>query len=406
MMLVHVRRVLSSVSALLALLLPVVAAAQPRPPASPAAQPLSLFPLTSAWTQPLDGASTAPPAFAGVRAFVPLDGTRVVALDLEHAVVAWILPGTPLSTPATGDGLVFVAERDRITAVHEEDGRPAWRLPFEEPLAAPLVWDNGWLVAADTAGTLYAFRATDGELIWRQPLGRPVHVAPALAADRVYAALEDGHVVSLDVSTGTERWTTRLGGAPADMLALEDRIYVGSDDNYLYCLLASSGEIDWRWRTGGDVTGAPVVDDARVYFVSQDNVLRALDRKSGAQRWKRALGVRPTRGIVRARDVLLVSGLPPKLFGFAVKDGNPAGDITASGELASVPYVLPGGVLPTVVLVARDLAQGTRVTAFRRTIDQPMNPPLRDWPGVITAWPPAQPQVPTAPSTAASEPPR
>ena len=119
----------------------------------------------------------------------------------------------------------------------------------------PLVWDNGWLIAADASGNVLAFRAIDGVLIWRQNLDGLVHAAPALAADRLYVALEDGHVVALAVATGTRLWSRRLGGPPNDMLATDDRVYVGSDDNFLYCLTASTGEVDWRWRTGADVVG-------------------------------------------------------------------------------------------------------------------------------------------------------
>ena len=101
--------------------------------------------------------------------------------------------------------------------------------------------------------------------------------------------------------------------------------------------MANDGAVAWRWRTGADVIGVPVVDDARVYFVSLDNVLRALDRESGAQRWKRALPLRPTRGPVAAGATLLVSGLSPTLRAFNMKDGAPAGEVAGGGELAAPP---------------------------------------------------------------------
>ncbi|MGC4082016.1 MAG: PQQ-binding-like beta-propeller repeat protein [Vicinamibacterales bacterium] len=389
-----------STLALLVLLGAGVLAASPQPPQPPAdgrpapgdrAAPsstsssiLSLFPALPVFDHALDQFVTAPPAFAGTRAFFAAGTDQITAFDLVLGTEAWQASGSPISAPAAGDGLLYLAEAERITALQQTDGRVAWRLPFAAQLAVPLVWDNGWLIAADTSGTVFAFRATDGELIWRRDLGVRVNASPALAADRVYVPLQDGRVVSLDVSTGAEGWTRMLGGPPNDMLALDDRIYVGSDDNYLYCLMARNGDVGWRWRTGGDVIGVPIVDDSRVYFVSRDNVLRALDRRSGAQRWKRALAARPTRGAVRAGDLLLVSGLTPRVYSFAMKDGTPAGDIAASGELASAPYVVPDSVLPVVVLVSRDVTRGTRILAVRRSINPPMNTPLPTLPGVIT----------------------
>ncbi len=365
---------------------------------------LRLFPLVPAWNNPLDAVMLAPPAASGSRAFVPVEGDRLMAFDLLTGGAVWTVPAHPLFVPATGDGLVFLAEPNAITARRQDTGVVAWRVPFAVEFAVPLVWDNGWLIAAEASGTVFALRATDGDVIWRQPLELRVHAAPALAADRLYVALEDGLVVALDVATGRRIWSRRLGGPPNDMLATDDRIYVGSDDNYLYCLGASTGEIAWRWRTGADVIGAPVTDGSRVYFVSRDNVLRALDRKSGAQRWKRALPGRPTRGVVRAGDLLLVSGLAPKVSAFAMKDGSPAGDITSPGELAASPFVTQVRGVPQVVLVSRDIATGTRVLAVRRLIDPPMNTQMPVLPGAVTAAP--VPAAPAQPPGAATPPAR
>ena len=373
---------------------------------------MRLFPVVPAWNNPLDAVMLAPPAASGTRAFVPIDGDRLMAFDLLAGGEVWTSPAHPLFVPATGDGLVFLIEPEAITARRQDTGAVAWRVPFAAELAVPLVWDNGWLIAADAAGNVLAFRAVDGVLIWRQNLDRRVHAVPALAADRLYVALEDGHVVALDVAKGTRLWSRRLGGPPNDMLATDDRIYVGSDDNYLYCLTASTGEVDWRWRTGADVIGAPITDGSRVYFVSRDNVLRALDRTSGGQRWKRALPGRPTRGVVRAGDLLLVSGLAPKVSAFAMKDGSPAGEITSPGELAAAPFVTLVRGVPQVVLVSRDIAKGTRMLAVRRLIDPPMNTQLPVLPGAVTttpavrgALPPAAPQGGQAPSLGGTPPP-
>ena len=262
----------------------------------------------------------------------------------------------------------------------------------------PLVWDNGWLIGADTSGTVLAFRATDGVLIWRADLGVRVHAAPALAADRVYVALEDSRVVVARRVHRRAAVERESSAAPPTTCWLSTTASTsGSDDNYFYCLLASSGEIAWRWRTGGDVVGVPVVDEHRVYFVSRDNVLRGLDRRSGSQRWKRALPGRPTRGAVRAGDLLLVSGLSPRVSAFAMKDGSPAGDIAAPGELAAAPYVTDSYGLPQVVLVSRDVAKGTRVFALRRSIDPPMNTPLPVLPNPILIVKPETPAASAAP---------
>jgi outer membrane protein assembly factor BamB len=242
---------------------------------------------------------------------------------------------------------------------------------LSEPVTTPLVWDNGWLTGATASGTVLAFRASDGELIWRHDIGSATSARPALAADRVYVASADHRLVALQVETGARLWERRLGGTPAEMLALDDRIYAGSDDNFLYCLRARDGQIDWRWRTGGDVIGRPVIDDDNVYFLSLDNLLRALDRRSGAQRWKRPLPLRPTGGPTRDRGTLIVSGVAPMLRIYQMRDGTPAGDIATDGELASPPYVLPDVESATIVVVTRNIAKGEMLTSISRASEPP-----------------------------------
>jgi outer membrane protein assembly factor BamB len=363
--------------------------AQPRPSTE-----LRLFPIVAAWNTPLEAALSAPPRLSGHLAFVPLDGGHLTAYDLDSGEPVWSVDSRPLSVPAVGDDMLFVAEADAISALRQSDGHTVWRLPFSDTLADPIVWDNGWLVAAGAEGTLVALRASDGTLIWRKNLGSRINASPALAADRVYAPLADGHVVSLDVATGEIRWSRKLGGAANDMLALDDRLFVGSDDNFFYSLKTADGVVDWRWRTGGDVIGVPVVDDSRVYFVSKDNLVRGLDRRSGAQRWKRELPGRPTRGPVSAGDLLLVSGLSPKVTAFAMKDGAPAGDVTASGELAASPYVSMAIGLPQVVLVSRDVMTGTRLLAYRRNVEPTLAAQLPLLPNPIVV---PRPQVEATP---------
>ena len=333
-----------------------------------------LFPLRTVWTLALTSSLPVPPAFKGSRGYFPIEGDRLAAYDLDTGDELWVMPARTLSKPAAGEGLVFIAEPEALAALREADGSEAWRLPLNERLAAPLVWDNGWVIAATASGTLLALRGLDGHLVWRRDLGSPLSASPALAADRLYAPARDGRIIALRIDTGEPLWERRLGGTPSELLALDDRLYVGSEDNFFYCLTARNGQIDWRWRTGGDVVGTAVVDERRVYFVSFDNILRALDRRSGSQRWKRPLPLRPLTGPLMAGARVIVSGVAPPLRAYLTKDGAPAGEVTVEGELAAPAYVLSGPRLPLLVVVAREIAKGTTVTVFTRAFEPPIVP--------------------------------
>jgi outer membrane protein assembly factor BamB len=335
---------------------------------------IALFPVRAIWTLDLNNAITAPPAYDGARGFFSIEQDRLVAYDLVAGRRLWTITARALSRPAAGDDLVFVAEPNGLRAVRQADGRVAWSAPMSERLATALVWDNGWLVAAGASGSISAFRAHDGQLIWQQTLDAAASAPPTLAADRVYVPTAAGRIVSMDVATGVVSWTRGVGGPPSDILAADDRLYVGSADNYLYCLHERNGEIAWRWRTGADIVGAPQADDDRVYFVALDNILRGLSRKTGAQLWKRALPVRPISGPRLVGGVVLVAGLAPPARGYRASDGGPAGELTATGELAAPPHIVHGPIVPMVVLVTRDIAKGASVMALSRSIEPPTAP--------------------------------
>lgn len=352
--------------------------------------------------------------------FFPIEGDRIAAYNIERGTLLWLVPSKVLFQPAGGDGLLFVVEPESLVAFRQDTGSVAWRVPFTEPLSVPLTWDNGWLIAAATSGTVLAFRASDGVLIWRREIEGGLRARPSLTADRVYVPAS-GRIVALRVENGSILWERRIGGEPNEILALDDRLYVGSTDNYLYSILTRTGEIGWRWSTGGDVIGVPVVDRRSVYFVSFDNVLRALNRKSGVQRWKRALTLRPTRGPLRADDAIVVSGLSRNALAFSTRDGSPAGELAGEGELAAMPYLVDEGTTPTLVLVTRDFTNGTVVRALTRSYEpstgriaplpNPVMPPRPPGAAPSTGEPPAaetpadEPSAPPEPSSSEAAPP-
>jgi outer membrane protein assembly factor BamB len=359
---------------------------------------LSIFPLRALWTLPLNNALTAPPAFDESRGYFPIEGDRLVAYDLVTGRQIWTASCHVEMAPTPGGDLVFTAESESLLARQATDGSIRWQLPFSDQLAVPLVWNNGWLVAATRAGDVLAFRGSDGSLIWQHRFASAAHAQPTLAANRVYVPTDDAHVSALKVENGAPIWERRLGGAASQILALDDRLYVGSQDNFFYCLDPRDGTVEWRWRTGADVIGLPAVVERTVYFVALDNVLRGLDRHSGAQRWKRALPLRPTTGPVTAGDTVIVTGIAPTLLAYFTHDGTPAGELTTDGEVAAPLHLFAyqGAIGPGVIVVTRDIAKGSSVQAMTRSLEQATSP-IVPLPNAASMAAPAIPGKPPSP---------
>jgi outer membrane protein assembly factor BamB len=350
----------------------------------------SLFPIQPVWTLALNNELTRPPAYDERQVYFPIEGDRLVAYEIASGKQEWIASAHLLTEPVAGGGLVFIVEPGVLTALYATVGWVAWQIPFTEKLAVRPVWDNGWLIVASESGEIGALRASDGELIWRRQLTSPAHALPALAADRVYVPTTDNRIVALRINTGEPVWERRLGGPPNDILALDERLYAGSKDNFFYCLMTKDGRIDWRWRTGADAIGLPIMSDGRIFFVALDNVLRALDYKSGGQQWMRPLPIRPAWGPVLAGSTVVVGGLAPAMRGFDAKDGKPAGELPAGGEPAAAPHAFadPLTKAPMLLMVTRDIAKGATATLVSRSFE-PTITPVAALPNLVTMTPTA-----------------
>jgi len=338
----------------------------------------SIFPLRTIWTLPLNRAlGDAPPAYDGSRGFFSIAGGQIVAYDLAQGSRLWITDAATDQQPAVGDGLLFITTPDGIVALQQSDGTERWRLPITGAgIPVPLVWDNGWLIAATESGQILALRAADGRTVWTRDIGTPLHARPALAADRVYLPVANGHVVALNVVDGAVLWERRLGDMPNEILAFDDRLYVGSDDKYFYCI-DNKGVVLWRFRTGAAIVEKPVYDDRHVYFVSRDNILRGLNRRSGSQDWRRSLPFRVRNGPVVVGSVVSVGGITQStLHTFQASNGQPSTDMTAPAAIVTPPHVTrwDASPFPEVFIVCQDLEKGATIIHMGRSFEPPVNP--------------------------------
>jgi hypothetical protein len=92
------------------------------------------------------------------------------------------------------------------------------------------------------------------------------------------------------------------------------------------------------------------VDDDRVYFAALDNIVRALDRSTGNQRWKTSLSTRPVGGVRALGHVVFVPAAGNQLIMLFDADG------TRSGAIA-----LPAETPPDRAPAARETAAGIEV---------------------------------------------
>ena len=317
--------------------------------------PPAFFPLQSNWMTELGQPPAAAPAHDDEQVFVPLRDGTLVAVKIVDGSIGWTSELATKFPPVVADDLVIVATDQRLVGLRASDAVTLWTTELGAPVSVAPLLATGWLVVALESGEIVVLRASDGTEFWRDQLSGLLEVQPSVGGSTLFVPVADGRIVALELVTGHRLWEYRLRGSPREILPL-DALFVGSTDNFMYRLSRKNGKVEWMWRTGADIVGLPAVDKHRVFFVSLDNVLRALDRDSGVQQWRRALPGRPTAGPQIVGTLALVSGVAKQLRAFDTETGDPAGVLEAPDELFVAPHVIraPSALAPGLIVTTGD----------------------------------------------------
>jgi outer membrane protein assembly factor BamB len=201
-------------------------------------------------------------------------------------------------------------------------------------------------VVGSCNGLVHGVDKTAGRARWtydaRPDGGRPeFHGEPLVAGDLVVLSSDDrrpegvGHAYAIETSSGAVRWKRRIGrGSMADFVRLGDRLYSVTLDNELVALDLAKGEQAWSFRGGPpldpsflNVFATPAVSSDQVYFGGADGVVYALSADSGALLWKSEMGSRIVTPLVLIADELYFGMRDGRLLRADRSQGRPAGEI-------------------------------------------------------------------------------
>jgi outer membrane protein assembly factor BamB len=316
---------------------------QPPPPAGP------VFPSASAWSVTIDAGPLVPPLVSDGLVVLALQTGTVSARHLSNGTEAWHLELRVDQPMAADAGLIFAVSGQTLHALSAKHGTPAWTAEIGNA-TAPVVARGGWVIVASGDG-IEALRGSDGARIWKRATGA-ISERAAIGGSVLYVPIEEGRLVALDLTTGNPLWDRKVGPNPTEPLAYDGRLYLGSAAKQFVCINAESGATEWSWNIGSRTIGAAAADASNVYLVAMDNLVRALRRTNGGQRWTYALVYRPTAGPVVLGDQVAVPGITSELTGLAASTGKPTGKLQLPEKLAVgpafIPPVPPGGAAGVV----------------------------------------------------------
>jgi outer membrane protein assembly factor BamB len=193
---------------------------------------------------------TASPVLAGRNIVTGFDNGRLLAVDLSTGDVQW---ESMLSPPSGRSDLDRLADIDGEIAVVGQD-----------------------IYAAGYHGRVASLAAESGQILW----ARELSTYEGVTADwsNVYTTLENGEIVALNRSTGTEVWRqgVLLRREPTAPVAFRNTVVVGDLEGYLHFFSNIDGEPVARVRAGKQaIVGTPIVIADRLYVQSDDGTISA-----------------------------------------------------------------------------------------------------------------------------------
>jgi outer membrane protein assembly factor BamB len=334
------------------------------------------------------------PVVVGQRVWIGAGDGNLYALDAATGKEIWRFKteGRIRSSPAMAGGAVYVGSMDgSLYAVDAENGKLRWRFDTQGRAlksadfgfdrksiqSSPAVAD-GAVYLGGRDGFLYAVDAATGKERWRlEHSASWINTAPAVAAGRVYAGTSDGRFIeAVEAETGKRAWRipTRatVWGSPSVVGRAGGLVYVGDTGGTLHVIDVKSGQESWSYRLGGGILGAAVPADGMLLVGSNDGALSAIGAGEGGpiqrvafwdQEYEKAswLSVhKALRDELEERGYQIVDGKGLEAFLVKTYDGGAAPQATLVFAMDLLPRELaPGG--EGAGLLRRFLNEGGKV---------------------------------------------
>lgn len=298
------------------------------------------------------------------KAFTMTFGGDLHCFDLQDGRTLWSysLGGYVMWTHliTVSDGKVYAGSRGSVlTAFDENTGTFLWQFKpnVTSSIASksPPEFDvsNGKVLV--NADGFFVLDAVTGTLLWDSTSHSGVYQASAFTDNRIFAAEIAGYpdytqsLISLDVDTGQQQWSTPIGYDVGSLVVADGRIVLWDlyQNQTIFCVDETSGVLLWQFDVGSAVF-QPTVSDGLVLFGAGDGNFYAINAKDGSARWKYESSFQVARYAAAAA---------PRVFGNTVLVGFEFGQVSALSLLdGKLIWAAPvSGIVGSLVVGNNDL---------------------------------------------------
>jgi outer membrane protein assembly factor BamB len=259
------------------------------------------------WTFSAKNAVYSTPDVSGdLAVFASADG-NIYALNAANGKEAWhYATDRPIvASPRIAEGVVFIGSSEgSFRALELATGKLVWEFNglagFVE--TKPLSYD-GKVIFGAWDQNLYALDARTGKLAWKwkgdKPgtMFSPAACWPIAANGKVFIAAPDRMLTALDARTGEQLWRTGAYVVRESIGLSQDqtRFYVRAMNDFFYAFSTSAAHPDKLWELnagfGYDINSAMLIEkDGVVFYGTKNDLLIALDAKTGTLKWEHKFG--------------------------------------------------------------------------------------------------------------------
>lgn len=180
---------------------------------------------------------------------IPVENDSLRAISLTN--------NTGEKLPGLRDQIVYVRAGGSVLAFAAEDGRLLWRKYVGQSQSHPPVRIDDGLGVLLSNGERKEISRCDGEtgeLVWRSLLEEPFD-APSVGRNKVYVSGQSGKLYALDSETGSPDWVTQLPQPMEVSPGVDDStkmLYVTGDHSNLYVINNRDGSCVESFYVGHD----------------------------------------------------------------------------------------------------------------------------------------------------------
>ncbi len=254
------------------------------------------------WSKEVNGRVVAQPIIFRDKLFVGTTSGIFYAFSKKNGRILWkyrgegeILSRAAVYFPEENPKralVIFTTALNQIVALRLESGKWEWQHRHSPPSEltvrgqSPPVIDGERVFCGYSDGTLIAYRAKDGKIIWKKKVSESDEFAdidepPVIAEGLLLAAPYNSPLMALDPETGKVRWRSKLKRARSPLVS-DGELFATTSDGKVASIDLEDGKIQWikKIPEAGALT-APVADDYSLFVGSSQGGLYVLSRDNG-----------------------------------------------------------------------------------------------------------------------------